>query len=501
MKRWLGILGSMLALLPLGCIQQTNAVCGPPQSIDPIYGMVTMEECDGLGRGPATLIRIDPMRRNSELWVLENPTATPSTPTDGWWYGQWLNDPTLLARSQALVQINGFTFACEAFDWCYSNINKERPETRVFESTQQIGTRSSNVNHDWPLSFGQRTPTGRVSIELGTMDAPVYGNDYNVVGTNYILLLPGEVDDCTQLGWEFPEQGWPSEYAGTRREDVTGIGYKREGDVVTSIFMAYAKGVEVREMCQFLEGLGATHAVLMDGGGSAGMQLKHEGLGFGHVTGRNIPYRIGLVTLEDQNRVDNGGFEAPDLSSQSSGTPPGFHSYSGKAIRVHVLWEGAMFLYDRLIYNIHARHHDVETIPSHGAQIAAIRTRGPDTNHITQELTVPANRYCMLHFFHGYNNSHSPRCPLGSKLNVRTETCPAPGQPGTLLTTADYSSPPTIGPGASLNEEWLRLLTPDDEASGVSTCMRLSFTANKENVDTPGNCEVLLDDVSVSCVQ
>lgn len=108
-----------------------------------------------------------------------------------------------------------------------------------------------------------------------------------------------------------------------------------------------------------------------------------------------------------------------------------------------------MTLYNTRLYNawVEVNPERGVPLPSHGDQIAAIRTQGPDTNHIVQTLTVPANRYCMLHFFHGYNNSWSPRCPDRSNLLVQTRD-----RYGTVLTQARYHSTETIGEDGSLKE-------------------------------------------------
>lgn len=123
-KRWLGLFGGLLALMQPGCMEQTSVSCTPGISIDLLHGMVSRQECTGVGMGPSTLIRIDAARPNSELWVMEEPTATPATPADGWWWGALLNNQQLLHRSQALVQINGFLFECGAAQSCYWNVTQ-----------------------------------------------------------------------------------------------------------------------------------------------------------------------------------------------------------------------------------------------------------------------------------------------------------------------------------------------------------------------------------------
>jgi hypothetical protein len=118
-----------------------------------------------------------------------------------------------------------------------------------------------------------------------------------------------------------------------------------------------------------------------------------------------------------------------------------------------------------------------------------IRPRDASTDFIAQDIRGPPNRYCMLHFWHGYAPG-SPDCPDQSALVVA------------LLNTTNaasvFHSLPTLGPGAALHEEWLRLLTPGSGGiPGPGAIPTLLFGAM--DTSAGGNCGVLLDDVSFEC--
>jgi hypothetical protein len=508
MKQWISILGRLLALLPLSCVEQTAMSCAPDERL---YDGVTRTSCRGIGPGHITLIKIDKFRANSELWVLEEldgrHTAIPTTPTGVGFDGRFLNDADIHRRSQALIQMNGYTFSCDPADpssrdnTCYRQ-GLSYPTTTVYESTKRLSNFELTPNPDLGISgqymftFKPRNqgPLLEVSPE-GVV--PLNETDrayYNAFGNSWPHLLDlnrnGVVDEGECIDGPGQENDW------------TLLGVSD-----THVIMLYMPQVLLNiQTCTFLisQRVGAHTVFQMDGSGSAGMYLKdttsigHTGSDWLDLKKRHISYRIGLVTLEEENQVTNGGFEDLPLGETSSGTPPGFHSLSGEQMNA-VQWDGAKFLYNTNIYNewVHTgRQSHKQLLPSLDAQIAAIRTRGDGTNYISQNLTdIPDDRYCMLRFYHGYHQPNGCNEPL-SKLTVTAGRCD--GSPPD--TTAEYYSEPTHGgdPQRLLrNEVWLRLLTPSE-----GRCMKLTFTASRWNPGvTTGNCEVLLDNVSVHCAQ
>src|SRR6185295_15058807 len=253
----------------------------------------------------------------------------------------------------------------------------------------------------------------------------------------------------------------------------------------TQVVMVYAPDTDPPELCALMGELGVGDAIRMDGGGSAGLYLRqggqYEPIGATH---RRIPYRLGVVSLGG-NQVFNGDFERPVLSDRNGGDPPGVHALSGQQM-VDLGWSGAVDLYNTPVYNARAGNGVRSTVPDGHSQLVVLRPRDPPEEHIQQDLTgAPPNRYCMLHFWHGYVRPPPYACPGQSMLRV--ELLGSPTAPSVFTSTE------TIGPGATLREAWLRFLTPEQ---GTVT---LKLTAS--DPDAPGNCGVLLDDVSVECAQ
>jgi hypothetical protein len=470
MNRWICILGSMLLLLPVGCTQQMAMGCSEPVPVDPNDLSVTKQECTGIGDGVSTLIRIHRARLNSEFWILEEPTATNTTPIGVGLDGRYLNDLDIQSRSRALAWMNGFTFNC----WgppklCYGLPFQEYPVTTVYESTHRLSRNSTDEDEHGAqhlLSFGVRS-LEKIPMELSGAGFEPEDDDryYNAVGSTWPLLVDG-----ADAGGDAADN-WPV------------IGYSA-GEII----MLHAPSSSPSRLRAFLKELGVTDAVRMDAGDSAGMCMRN---GEGEAscvggTSRRIPYSIGLVTLGDE-LVRNGGFETPELPLSPSRTPPGFHSFSGNPILQYVQWDGAMFLYNAPTYNERARHIDIPPVARHGQQVAALRPRDLDTNYISQTLTVPANRYCMLHFYHGFHPATEGCSFQASELTLSID--------GTSkgVERLVYSSSNTMG----LDEEWLRFTT------GSSSNVTLKFEASDSESDPEreGPCEVLLDDVSVSCAQ
>lgn len=161
MKRWFGPLVIMLAVLPLGCAQQTSPQCTYVAQVDN-DSHVDRYECSGIGTGTSTLIKIAKNRPNSELWVLEEleneqSTATPQTPTGVGFSGKHLDESTFQTRSNALVQMNGYTFSCNANDpndrskTCYW-WGSAYPTTTVYESTKRLSSFGLTPNPDEGLT-------------------------------------------------------------------------------------------------------------------------------------------------------------------------------------------------------------------------------------------------------------------------------------------------------------------------------------------------------------
>jgi hypothetical protein len=537
-KTGIGCLGMLGCVLGLGCQVQKAAApldgtfCMAPTTIEDPH--ITREECwiNGDGTGRTVIVTIDRGRPDSEIWVIEEAVPPQSLLTTAQTVpdpevplkGAVLSDRSLLSRSKATVQINGFTFDCAWYPplpiprkpYCYFTSIPELAKSSVYESTHMLSENHvSSYGPERLMAFG---PRGDAKIPiglnpLGGVVGPTSRPWYNAVGSVWPAKLANLACGDEALWREFvpndagynnaPDAG---PYVNVGPDDFTVIGYN-EGSIV----MLHASATTGKELCAFLESRSILNAMIMDGGGAAGMLINtdtwFERIGaldyvdvgvLGVFLERRIPYRLGLVTLGGEF-VKNGNFEVPNLKALASGTPTGRHSFAGSQVPRLLGWSaGAASVYNMAQYGEHSQ----QVVPGRGGQVAAIRPRGLSTDFLSQWLDgAPANRYCMLHFYHGY------RMPEGCSAESSELWVTVEDDQGNQLTRSIYWSNAT--PGDTLTkEEWLRFRTPrvgrtllKFRAMDPST---IALAAEGNALPLPpaqGNCEVLLDDVSVRCAE
>ena len=443
--------------------------CGPPQPTgDPF---ITTQQC-GTGSRAATIVWIDRSRPNSEIWTIEEidgswTEATAQTHPETYLRGSKLDDETMWSRSQAAVQINGYTFDCALpGPFCYWLPIDERAMTQVYESTHQLSSNAFASNTPpYPAHLVMFSPVGpKIGVDLLPTTANQASHAYNGVQSLFPALSDGET--CAKT---------PAYDLGDTAQSA--VGYNDQ-----SVVMAQFTQATRARVCQVLECLNVRGAMMMDGGDSSGISLRTpQVVPIGHTRDRNIAYRIGLVTL-GRELIQNGGFEAPSLETYGNGTL-GFHSFAGEQVPRKLVWSsGSAWVYNTGLYFERFK----ELVPSKQDQVAAIHPHGALTEYLSQSIQTPAGRYCMLHFWHGYRKPTGCH-PEQSSLEV---TVHENNQDGSPRTRSLYQSPPTH---QGLHEEWLRFLT-------TTTLTAVTFRAlDPPGANAQGNCEVLLDDVSVRC--